>query len=320
MRRRPAATLVEVLIAIFVMALGMLALLTLFPLGALTMAQAIKDDRTANAAANAAAVARILNLPQDPGLFAPNDPFSNPLPNTPTAAALPDGPSYPVFVDPAGFRGYSGVPLWSIWAGGRPGGIPRRSISFLQTPNAPPTLHNSRLLNWFSLIDDLNFLDSGLPPVPVIQRENRYSWSYLLRRPRSSTPGVTELTVVVYDRRPLYLSDMPGVGALQGQGEIAYDAQALGPNVVRLLHPGREKPALRKGGWILDDTAAASPVELLRHGPVHGHFYRVVGISEVSAGETDLELATNLRTERVASVLIMENVAEVFEKGALTGP
>ena len=38
-------TLVEVLTALFVMGIGLLALLTLFPLGALTMAQAIKDDR-----------------------------------------------------------------------------------------------------------------------------------------------------------------------------------------------------------------------------------------------------------------------------------
>jgi prepilin-type N-terminal cleavage/methylation domain-containing protein len=40
-------TLVEVLVAIFVSGIGLLALLTLFPLGALEMAQAIPDDRTA---------------------------------------------------------------------------------------------------------------------------------------------------------------------------------------------------------------------------------------------------------------------------------
>lgn len=38
-------TLVEVLAALFVMGIGLLTLLTLFPLGALTMAQAIKDSR-----------------------------------------------------------------------------------------------------------------------------------------------------------------------------------------------------------------------------------------------------------------------------------
>lgn len=49
-------TLIEVLVAIFVMGIGLLALLTLFPLGALEMAQAIKDDRTGVVAANAVAL------------------------------------------------------------------------------------------------------------------------------------------------------------------------------------------------------------------------------------------------------------------------
>ena len=42
MIRRRGATLLEVLVAIFVMGIGMLALLALFPLGVLTMRQAIQ--------------------------------------------------------------------------------------------------------------------------------------------------------------------------------------------------------------------------------------------------------------------------------------
>jgi uncharacterized membrane protein len=48
--------LVEVLIAILIMGIGLLALLTLFPLGAIEMAQAIRDDRTAAVAADAVAL------------------------------------------------------------------------------------------------------------------------------------------------------------------------------------------------------------------------------------------------------------------------
>ena len=40
-----AVTLLEVLAAIFIMGLGLLALLSLFSIGALSMAQTIKDDR-----------------------------------------------------------------------------------------------------------------------------------------------------------------------------------------------------------------------------------------------------------------------------------
>ena len=52
MRRqpRPGLSLTEVLVAMFVMALGLMALLTLFPLGALQIGQALKDDRTAQVA------------------------------------------------------------------------------------------------------------------------------------------------------------------------------------------------------------------------------------------------------------------------------
>jgi Tfp pilus assembly protein PilV len=42
--RRAGLSRVEVLVAMFIMALGMIALLTLFPLGALQMGQALKDD------------------------------------------------------------------------------------------------------------------------------------------------------------------------------------------------------------------------------------------------------------------------------------
>src|SRR5262245_25230964 len=97
MIRRSGVTLVEVLVSIFVMGIGLLALLALFPLGALSMAQAIKDARTAHAAANANAVAEVRALRQDPVLTAA---FTNPV----TAGAAlpapdPDGPSYPVYTD-----------------------------------------------------------------------------------------------------------------------------------------------------------------------------------------------------------------------------
>ncbi len=51
--RRSGVTLTEVLIAMFIMAVGMLALLTLFPLGAMQVGQALRDDRCAQAALQA---------------------------------------------------------------------------------------------------------------------------------------------------------------------------------------------------------------------------------------------------------------------------
>ena len=51
-------TLLEVLVAIFITGVGLLALLTLFPLGALEMARAIDDDRTTAFAADAVALSQ----------------------------------------------------------------------------------------------------------------------------------------------------------------------------------------------------------------------------------------------------------------------
>lgn len=57
--RRRGFSLTEVLIAIFVMSIGLISLLVLFPFGAIQMATAIKDDRTAMIADNAAASANL---------------------------------------------------------------------------------------------------------------------------------------------------------------------------------------------------------------------------------------------------------------------
>ena len=85
MTRRSGMTLVEVLVAIFVMGIGMLALSTLFPLGALRMQKAIQDQRCVEAAANASSVWTMKSIYSDAGLSNPSDPFLNPE----SAAAIP---------------------------------------------------------------------------------------------------------------------------------------------------------------------------------------------------------------------------------------
>jgi hypothetical protein len=59
-KNRPAVTLTEVLIAIFLMGIGLMAILSLFPLGASQMAQALQDQRAAEAATMAAGYARVI--------------------------------------------------------------------------------------------------------------------------------------------------------------------------------------------------------------------------------------------------------------------
>ena len=174
MARRVGVTLIEVLVSIFIMGVGLLALLTLFPLGALTMAQAIRDDRCAQAAANAEAIAVLRDLRTNSAVTGPF--LSSPGQSLPSLNVAPgglEGPSYPVYLDPFGVLGAgSNLPLGRITGGTFPTpGIARRTVTFANTfPTA---------LQWFSLHDDMEFTADGLPKRlgTEIQREPRYTGS-----------------------------------------------------------------------------------------------------------------------------------------------
>jgi hypothetical protein len=92
--RRNGLTMAEVLIALFTTALGLMAILTLFPLGAAQMAQAIKDDRCAHAANLATAEARILWRQLWENGTAMNEPFVKAMDN-PDADSAPNPQGYP---------------------------------------------------------------------------------------------------------------------------------------------------------------------------------------------------------------------------------
>src|SRR5437879_11848960 len=103
MAGRKGVTLIEVLVSIFVTAVGLLALLALFPVGAFSMATAIKNGRCVQAKINATGFAKIANIGQDSAvtnLFANPDPA---LPDLSTMASNPllkyNRPSHPVYVD-----------------------------------------------------------------------------------------------------------------------------------------------------------------------------------------------------------------------------
>ncbi len=327
---RKPVTLTEVLISIFLMALGLLALLALFPVGALTMAQAVKDDRTAHLGYTAEAVARFQGLRVDPNVWPA---YANPYaPAAPPLGALPDlnntlptyfGPSYPVFVDPIGAQAYSAT-QWGAWVGGMgtpPAvGIPRRGVSFATTL--------AQIYRWFTLLDDIDFGDNGIPlGAPLsFQRKGEFSWACLCQMnqyspppyqpPSGPTTGI-KLTVVVYYKRSLDLTT-----GLTPPGETPYQA-TVPPNTSRLItlswNPaaGQDKPAVRKSTWILDATMgnpAANPPQ-----NPHGYFYRVVNVVEPgSAGPNsiDVETQTDVRDSgTLQTIVVMESVAEVFEKG-----
>ena len=153
----------------------------------------------------------------------------------------------------------------------------------------------------------------------------------MLRRPRFSDRSIVDLSVVVYSGRAL-------VGDLGERpfGNVRFDPNS---NVVSLFYTG-EKPRIRNGSWILDATLvkplpapAGDPRGVIFQADPHGFFYRVVNVTEPSGNQLDLELQTRPRldttdTHRIVPilpgqaqagygvVLVLDNVVEVFDKGA----
>src|SRR5262249_16917222 len=114
-----------------------------------------------------------------------------------------DGASYPVYVDPFNSSGSLGVTS-----------IAR--VAPFGTPNFNQNLRR------FTLLDDLEFTPGDATAdtsSSVLKRSNKYTWAYLVKRPRVGDASVAELTIVVYNNRPLVaLSD-----------ETVYDARGTGP-------------------------------------------------------------------------------------------
>jgi Tfp pilus assembly protein PilV len=355
--RRRAVTLVEVLIAIFLMAIGLMAILTLFPLGASQMAQALKDQRCAEAATNAEAMGRVIwkqacdtdvntGSPKFWDTTAANQRFVYALdaPNTdvPLAnqvagdAALAKtgstatGPSYPVFVDPIGtFNPPSADRKWWLPAptGGLPNvRIPRRSLYIRQSATvwsdiATLASGNERIFKQFSLMDDMTFNPSGFPAVTnntsPVERQGRYTWSYLFRRPNNADRTNVDISTVVYSGRSIDVAS-PETALL---GTAVFPSPAIVGKIAttkQVLLTTR--PNIRRGSWILDATMTNAGGAL----DPQGIFYRVVNIDDSVAGTWSLELQTPIvgkfqattatvqTTQR--AIVVMDNVVEVFTR------
>ncbi len=344
MNRRPAITLVEVLAAIFITGVGLLALMTLFPLGALSMAQAVKDDRTAHLAANAQAVVHMKLNPGTGGRLVAlrDDPLLSGFPNGVMfrPGLLPPitshgRPGYPVLVDPMGVVAYRGT-IFENWVAGKPGGIepfrprqtaiPRRTMGFLPR-NSP----SSQIIRWCTLLDDMNFVNDGLyqglPCAPPeagggnVERQGRYSVAWFLRWASTGTPTDTiDLSILAFSGRTLE-AKLGSSGGLEPAAENSYDAFFTpGSKQVSLVwDPAQqEKPNLRRGGWILDATLRFNMQGLLAE--VHGWFYRVVDVADSGPNRMDLEVQSPLKGTFVGpqnrgQVVVFDNLVEVFDRG-----
>lgn len=297
MRRRPGVTLIEVLVAIFITGIGMLALLALFPLGAVSMAQALRDDRTSSAAAIAENVALAFDIRHDPLVAAK---FSG----------TSQGPSNPVYADPWGVLG-GGIDM----QGSTGMIIPRVTLSFLSTVQGGP-------FRWSTLQDDITFSPNGFADEStgpkLLQRAGWYTWAYMLQRPDATSDAVVNLSVVVYQKRPINLAPN------EYPYSVSYplDASGLssgvvGTNAITLTwNPSpplsQPQPAIRRNSWLLDMsdlTNAGTHTSI-----AHGDFYRVINVTEMGGNQVRVELEQTLKNN-TDSMTVMQDVVDVFVKG-----
>jgi hypothetical protein len=350
MQPRKGATLLEVLVAIFIMGIGLIALLVLFPLGALSMARAIQNERAAQAAVSANAIANVAGIRQDPGIapyfiYQPlagptGDHYLNPVPGV-LANAHPEGKSYPLFIDSVGF--FTAAGLGSQTSVGNPGTflLARRSVSFIGAP--------ADVYRWFTFLDDITFDKDGLaqtvpnlPNPPIMERDIRYSCAFLCQRPRTADVSIVDCQVVIFNSRPLGLT---GNLDLSEYPYYLYDA---GTNTAEVtFYPTQNGiriwygppftgmpynkagvvPPIRAGDWVLD---VSTPIINGRIDP-HGTFYRVAGVSD-SGTYLDIETqqpirgfppgvnTVDSRPGQNARLLFLEGVAEVFDRGVGKNP
>jgi prepilin-type N-terminal cleavage/methylation domain-containing protein len=293
---RPGLTLIEVLVSIFVMAIGMLALLTLFPLGALRMDAALRDERTAQGATNAQAVAKIFDLRHDPLVISQmvTQPPPNAPGNAPTATVQPDGPGFAVFVDPSN---YSNFPLPT----------PPNSKLATYIARTRATIVNNNAFspegsNFFTGTDDVTFQQSlgvakSFGNSNVLGRESIYTWTYLFQRPKYRNDVLTNGTACVFYRRPL-----AGPLEVRYQGDIVPNQNSItlkgifapGANNATALKTAADIADLVPGAWILDATVVQYTGDQGKkyYWPM-AKFYRITG---VQGGGNTGQLTLSLQT------------------------
>lgn len=345
--RRPGLTLTEVLVAMFIMALGMISLLTLFPLGAIQIGLALRDDRLKQTAVQADTFMRAhwrakvvepptytVILPQPPQ--PPDDfiwGFDSPtqLTNPGLIVRVPD-PSYAVLVDPIGFYSRTGPDQTVVAASTGGANMGRRNMVLAWTYDPMTLTYTSTpfgqldALRNCTLLDDITFAPNGVPEQTssLITRQGRYNWAAIVQKPHNNEPNVS-LTILCFSERPPLLNVADAERAITvPQTDVAVDQPYI-DNIDPVLiepTPSGLPPLIRKGGWIMDGTV--DPMTLPTPPRPHAiRFYRIIGISDNGAGRLRLDIdppyAGPLPTTAGASLTfyLFSGLTEVFQRPQL---
>lgn len=183
---RQGLTLLEVLITIFVMAIGFLSVLTLFPLAARKIVRSIDSDRVNLMAANASGCEQILGVRQA---------IQSQMDSELSTGASPLLPSNIYHFDPIG--SFGGATSLSNLAWGN-------KFKVLGSSILPPIVSSNfnAVKEWMCSQDEITFEPWGLPEANF-RKGNRYSVSFLYRRNALADSNSLEKLMLVYAGRSI---------------------------------------------------------------------------------------------------------------------
>ncbi len=328
--RRNAMTLTEVLVAMGILAVGMLSLMALFPIGASNMVQAVQNDRASQAAANADAIGRTqwklayLNdagnadgCIRSDGQASTREPLLLPAldyDNTTTIPATSTGPSFPVLVDPIGYITQPAATK-NFVGGLQP--FPRRT--FFLVSSLPGPTQSPVAIRLCTVTDDFSFNAAGYPDTSTgaVDRGGRFNVAWLFQRPNNSIRHEVNLTVLVFAGRPV--SDVPAKESVSGAVTVTPGTTSVNA-VFTVAANAKRPPGLSKG----------RPIALVGRADVGGvinpvaDFYRVVNIAENGPGNFTFELDRPIRAAAGNGVpynvqaVVFEHLIEAIDRGTIS--
>ncbi|HEY1188667.1 MAG TPA: prepilin-type N-terminal cleavage/methylation domain-containing protein [Gemmata sp.] len=352
MTRRSGMTMTEVLVAIFVVAIGLAGVMSMVPFGAKQMSDALVADRATSHATTIDGMVRPYwkekivedtrqdNLPPPP----PPNPASAPPPRyfdqEPFFIAMDDpgrglpkptaGPSYPVFLDPMGVVGRRGQP-GELWVGdGGSTNVPRRTMNGVQYL-APfgPYLSLTGMPNTPSGLNRPNPQEASTA-LRMWSQPDGFSWDEDSRPVSGPSMREYRYNALAVIQRPtnsarytatlkvVVFSNRRHLFFPSNGPEVKFTGVNFVPTLTTIQLPTSAE--VQKGSWIMDATVDPNANGTLRH----ANFYRVVSAVENTPGTFDIELHTPITRvdgqsgAYAADIVVMPGVAGVFERPQLT--
>ena len=269
---RQGLTLLEVLITIFVMAIGFLSVLTLFPLAAKKIIRSIDSDRASLLSGNSGLALNILGFKRDAqNIFETDLTVAN---SNPASADLKFKRSRYVHIDPVAINASYSPPLLTQFLN-----TPRTSVS---------TFINGTPFDWYRDLlisqDEIQFTSEGKPE-SGFRRGQRYSTSFLFSRGQLNDPNSINCLTLVYVGRPVEsgVDNQFPLNIQSGSGPNT-SLEFILNGQLPTNGPDRE---FGRNSWIMDLTPSFSlggyPI------PQFKKFYQVQSVEPISSTQFKVE-------------------------------